>query len=110
EPAVFFCKFCTEFDRAVIYSEMHHAAFKREQNVIRLTVILVLLNGIGGESTCEGILQFHYDDKETVNENTQIEGELSSVRCVAELPCHAKNVLLIHLMLLLVIFCRGEIE
>ena len=89
---------------------MDHAAFEGEQNVTRITVVLILLDGVFGILLCELILQFHRDDWKTVDENAEIQSQLSCVLRVAELPSHAEDVLLVHFLLLPVVLRRREIE
>ena len=52
---------------------MNDAAFEAEQNLIRSAIILVLFNCIGNVLLGKLILQFHGDDRQAVDEDTDIQ-------------------------------------
>ena len=89
---------------------MHHTPFEREQRVPRIAIFLILLNGICCRLTSEMILELNRDDRKTVDEQAKVEREFRSVNGIAKLPCHTEDILFKHLLRLLVVFRRREIE
>ena len=98
KPAVFTSKLRAEHDGLVVYREMHHAPFKREQRVPRIAIFLILLNGICCRLTGEMILELNRDGRKTVDEQAKVEREFRSVNRIAKLSCHTEDILLKHLL------------
>ena len=110
EPAIFPGKFRTELNRGIIHSKMNHATLEGEQQIMKISVFLILAHSVFCILLCKLVLQLHCDNREAVDEQANIQSQFSCILRIAQLPCHAEDVLLIHDSGLLVIFGRCQIE
>ena len=77
----------------VVHSEVHHAAAELEKQLARIAVALVLLDRIFDCLLGEAVLELEGGDRQAVDEEAQVEGELCFVPAVAQLPGDAEAVL-----------------
>ena len=89
---------------------MHHAAFEGKEGVARAAVASVLLDGVRRALLRQSVFQLQRDDGQTVDEEAEVERELRGVGRVAKLVRHAEDVFRVHRLLLLVVFCRRQVE
>ena len=59
---------------AVVHGEVHHAAAELEQQLARIAVALVLLDGILDGLLGEAVLQLEGGDGQAVDEQAEVEG------------------------------------
>ena len=77
---------------AVVHGEVDHAAAELEQQLARVAVALVLLDGVVDRLLGEAVLQLEGGDRQAVDEQAQVERELRLVAAVAELAGDAEAV------------------
>ena len=78
---------------AVIDGEVDHAAPELEQALAGIAVALVLLDGVGDRLLGQAVLELERRDRQAVDEQPEVEGELRLVAAVAELAGDAEAVL-----------------
>lgn len=110
EPAVLSGQLRAELDAGVVYSEVHHAALEGKQLLMRVAVILILLHSVIHVLFGELVLQLEGHDRQTVDENAQIQRQSTSVNRVAQLPGDTEDVFLIHLRCMDVALGRGQVK
>ena len=76
----------------VVHGEVHHAAAELEELLARVAVALVLLDGVLDRLFGEAVLQLKGGDRQAVDEEAQVEGELRLVAAVAKLAGDAETV------------------
>ena len=64
----------------VVHGEMDHAAAELEQQLARVAVALVLLDGVLDGLLGEAVLQLERGDRQAVDEQAEVERELASRR------------------------------
>ena len=92
EPARLARKPCAELDRLVVHGEMHHRPSEREQRLVRVAVLLVLLDRILRALLRQLVLQLEGYDGKSVDEHAEVERKPRRVGGVPELPRHAEDV------------------
>ena len=85
----------TEAHLVVVDREMYDAASELEQFLTRVAVALVLLDRVLDRLLGQAVLQLEGSDRQSVDEQAQVEGQLCVVVAVPELSCDAEPVLLI---------------
>ena len=110
EPAVFPGQLCAELDRGIVHGKMHHAALEGEQEIVEISVFLILTHGVFRILLCELVFQLHRDDRKAVDKQADIQSQLPSILRIAQLPWHAEDIFLIHDSGLLVILGRCQVE
>ena len=110
EEALLSRKLRAELNRRVVNGEMHHAALEGKEGVARAAVASVLLDGVCRALLRQSVFQLQCDDGKAVDEKAEVERELRGVGRVAKLARHAEDVLRVHRLLLLVVFCRRQVE
>ena len=86
----------------VIHGKVHNAAAELEELLAGVTVALVLLDRVLDGLLGQAVLQLEGGDRQTVDEETEVEGTLGLVAAVAELPGDAEAVGLVERLWLLV--------
>ena len=76
----------------VVDREVDDAAAELEQLLARVAVALVLLDGVVDGLLGEAVLELEGGDRQAVDEQAQVEGELGLVAAVAELAGDAEAV------------------
>ena len=71
---------------------MHDAAAELEQQLPRIAVALVLLDGVLDRLLGQAVLQLERGDRQAVDEQAEVERELRLVAAVAQLPGDAEAV------------------
>jgi len=79
-------------DALVVDREVDDATAELEEALARVAVALVLLHSIFDRLLGEVVLEFEGGDRQAVDEQSQVEGELGFVTTVAELSRHAEAV------------------
>ena len=92
EPACLAREPRAELDRLVVHGEMHHRPSEREQRLVRVAVLPVLLYRILSALLRQLVLQLEGNDGKPVDEHAEIERKPRRVGGVPELPRHAKDV------------------
>ena len=77
----------------LIHREVRHAASELEEFLAGVAVALVLFHGVLNRLLGETVLQLERGNRQAVDEQTEIECELSLVTAVAELACDREAVL-----------------
>ena len=76
----------------VVHGEVDDAAAELEQQLPRVAVALVLLDGVLDGLLGQAVLQLERGDRQAVDEQAQVEGELRLVAAVAQLARDAEAV------------------
>ena len=76
----------------VVDGEVDHAAAELEEQLARVAVALVLLDGVLDRLLGEAVLQLEGGDRQAVDEQAEVERELRLVAAVAQLPGDAEAV------------------
>ena len=88
----------TELHLMVVHREVSHAATELEELIARIAVLLVLPHCIRYRLLGETVLQLKSRDRQTVDEEPQVESQLGFVAAVAKLACYREAVLLVELI------------
>ena len=83
---------CRSAPRCVVHREVDDAAAELEQQLARVAVALVLLDGVVDRLLGEAVLQLEGGDRQAVDEQRQVERELRLVAAVAQLAGDAEAV------------------
>ena len=78
---------------AVVHREVHHAAAELEQQLARVAVALVLLDGVLDRLLGQAVLQLEGGDRQAVDEQAQVERAARLVPAVGELARDREAVL-----------------
>ena len=76
----------------VVHGEVHDAAAELEEQLARVAVALVLLDGVLDRLLGQAVLQLEGGDRQAVDEQAEVERELRLVAAVAELAGDAEAV------------------
>ena len=76
----------------VVHGEVDEAAAELEEQLARVAVTTVLLDGVVDGLLGEAVLQLERGDREPVDEEAEVEGTRGVVGAVAELPGDAEDV------------------
>ena len=93
EPRRLALQLRAESHLAVVHGEMDHAAAELEQQLARVAVLLVLLDGVLDRLLGQAVFQLERGDGQAVDEQARVEGKLRLVAAVAELAGDAETVL-----------------
>ena len=89
---------------------MDHTTLELKQQLSWVTVGFILLDSIIYSLLCELILQLKSNNRQTVNEQTDVQRQTSDIRGILQLPCDAENVFLKHFLGFCIILGRSQIE
>ena len=110
EPRGLAAQLRAELRLVFVHREMRQAAPKFEQLLPRVPVPLVLLHRVVHRLFRQTVLQLEGRDRQTVDEQAQVQGQRRLVLAVAQLPRHAEAVLSVQLLRLLVLRRRRAVE
>ena len=83
-----------ELHLALVHGEVGHAAAEREQLLARVAIPLVLLDRVGRRLLGQAVLQLEGEDRQAVDEETDVEHPLRVVAAVEKLADDGEAVLL----------------
>ena len=89
---------------------MNHAALESKEIFSWVAVILILLNSIVRILFGQLIFKFKSNDGQTVNKYAQIKSHFACVLGIAELSCHAEDILFEVIFCRLIVFVWREIK
>src|SRR5271157_6641503 len=92
EPGILAFEFGAESHLLVVDGEMGHAASELKEQFAGITIPHVLLHGVIDGLLRQAVLQLECGDGQAINEEAQVEGELTFVLAVAELTRDAEDV------------------
>ena len=93
EPRAFAPEVRAELHLVVVHREVHHAAAELEELFAGVAVALVLLHGVFDRLLGEAVLQLERGDRQTVDEEPEVERALGLIAAVAELTRDGEAVL-----------------
>ena len=99
-----------EPDLALVHGEVGDAAAQLEQPLPRVAVALVLLDGVVHRLLGEAVLQLEGEDRQTIDEQPDVQGPLDLVAAVAQLAGDGEAVLPEALLRLGVVGRGGAVE
>ena len=97
EPGALALEMGTELHLVVVHGEVRHAPAEREQRLARVSVALVLLDGVLDGLFGQAVLQLERGDRQAVDEERKVQGALGLGEAVAELPRDRETVLAVAL-------------